>query len=77
MLGLIFDVFFFKKVHGLFINFVISSFGSCFRWIIFRRIFVMMGLLYLFRGVCVYVTTLPNPRTDKQCATPVSYLFVY
>jgi len=44
------------------------------RWIVFRRLFVNMGLLYIARGLCLYITTLPNPKLGKECALPATSL---
>ncbi|KAI9278428.1 PAP2 superfamily C-terminal-domain-containing protein [Phascolomyces articulosus] len=39
------------------------------RWIVLRRWLVIMGFLYIFRGVCLVVTTLPASRMDN-CIPP-------
>lgn len=40
------------------------------RWILFRRIFANLGILYTLRGIFLYVTSLPNPYPEKECAPP-------
>lgn len=54
-------------LHLLFVMFCIALLHQH-RWIIFRRMFVNMGILYTLRGVFLYVTTLPNPYPEKECA---------
>ena len=37
------------------------------RFIVFRRIFLIMGLLYMYRSVLYFVTVLPKPDPDYKC----------
>ncbi|CAG9815925.1 unnamed protein product [Phaedon cochleariae] len=38
------------------------------RFIVFRRIFLLMSLLYLYRAITMYVTVLPMANTDYPCS---------
>ncbi|XP_055336487.1 phosphatidylcholine:ceramide cholinephosphotransferase 1-like isoform X2 [Paramacrobiotus metropolitanus] len=42
------------------------------RWIIFRRVFVVAGLLYLGRGVTMFVTVLPQANLYYPCAAKMN-----
>ncbi|XP_037072867.1 phosphatidylcholine:ceramide cholinephosphotransferase 1-like isoform X2 [Pollicipes pollicipes] len=44
------------------------------RFIVFRRIFLIMGLLYMMRSVLYFVTALPKPDPDYQCEPKAGYL---
>ncbi|XP_026092326.1 uncharacterized protein LOC113065309 [Carassius auratus] len=46
-----------------------SSFSRCFdRAIVGRRFFFLQGMLYLYRMVTMYITTLPVPSMHMHCA---------
>ena len=38
------------------------------RWIVMRRVFLIMSLLYIMRAITMYVTALPIPNTSYYCA---------
>ena len=40
----------------------------CFRWIVFRRVFIILGLLYLMRSITMFVTVLPVASTTYYCS---------
>ncbi|KAF0294464.1 Phosphatidylcholine:ceramide cholinephosphotransferase 2 [Amphibalanus amphitrite] len=44
------------------------------RFIVFRRIFLLMGLLYMMRSVLYFVTALPKPDPDYKCDPKAGYL---
>ena len=45
------------------------------RMIVFRRIFIILGLLYMYRGLTMFITVLPIP--DKETLnSPISYLLL-
>ncbi|XP_045582559.1 phosphatidylcholine:ceramide cholinephosphotransferase 2 isoform X4 [Procambarus clarkii] len=43
------------------------------RWILFRRIFLMMGLLYFYRSITMYVTVLPVANPNYYCSPKANY----
>lgn len=43
------------------------------RWILFRRVFLMMGLLYFYRSITMYVTVLPVANPNYPCAPKANY----
>lgn len=45
---------------------------STFRSIALRRFFFLIGTLYLYRCVTMYITTLPVPGMHMTCAPKVS-----
>lgn len=45
-----------------------------FRSIVGRRFFFILGTLYLYRCITMYVTTLPVPGMHFQCAPKVNIL---
>ena len=58
------------------INFISLNLIECivfFRWIIFRRLFVIIGLLYFGRSVTMLVTALPVANTDYYCSEKVRF----
>ena len=44
-----------------------------FRMIIFRRIFIILGTLYFYRSVTMYITALPKPDVNDQCAPKLNH----
>ncbi|KRY71781.1 Phosphatidylcholine:ceramide cholinephosphotransferase 1 [Trichinella pseudospiralis] len=49
-------------------TFTIHSFIHSFRWILLRRVFFMLSLLYLGRCVCMLVTQVPLADPDYFCS---------
>ncbi len=45
---------------------IIFLLSSC-RWIVFRRCFFLLGLLYLYRSVTMFVTVLPVASKTYEC----------
>ncbi|KAK3888973.1 hypothetical protein Pcinc_007004 [Petrolisthes cinctipes] len=43
------------------------------RWILFRRVFVIMGLLYLYRSITMYVTVLPLANPNTYCSPKANH----
>ncbi|XP_066970890.1 phosphatidylcholine:ceramide cholinephosphotransferase 2-like isoform X3 [Macrobrachium rosenbergii] len=43
------------------------------RWIIFRRIFLILGLLYFYRSITMYVTVLPVANPNYPCSPKANY----
>ncbi|XP_037796791.1 phosphatidylcholine:ceramide cholinephosphotransferase 1-like isoform X1 [Penaeus monodon] len=43
------------------------------RWILFRRIFLIMGLLYFYRSITMYVTVLPVANPNYFCDKKANY----
>ncbi|KAH9522664.1 sphingomyelin synthase [Dermatophagoides farinae] len=39
-----------------------------YRWIIISRLFIILGLLYIFRAICMSVTQVPVSNKDYYCA---------
>lgn len=39
-----------------------------YKWIIFRRVFLMMSLLYLYRGVTMFITVVPIASVKYYCS---------
>lgn len=40
----------------------------CFRWIVFRRVFLMLSVLYMMRSITMYVTVLPMSSNTYYCS---------
>lgn len=51
---------------------VFVSVFSLGRSIVIRRFFFLIGTLYLYRCVTMYITTLPVPGMHMNCAPKVS-----
>lgn len=47
-----------------------------FRWIIARRVFFVLGTLYIYRTITMLVTTLPVPGAHFHCAPKVNNIRV-
>lgn len=52
----------------------ILSLTSFFRSIIGRRFFFIVGTLYLYRCITMYITTLPVPGMHFKCSPKVEYI---
>jgi len=47
------------------------------RLVIFRRIFIILGLLFFYRSVTIYITALPKPNVNKQCAPKLNHTITF
>ena len=47
------------------------------RMIVFRRIFIMMGLLYFYRSITLYITALPKPDPNYPCAPKLNHTITF
>lgn len=47
---------------------IINKDKLCFRFIVARRIFLLMGLLYMMRSITMYVTVLPVASKTYFCS---------
>jgi len=47
------------------------------RMIIFRRIFLIIGMLYMYRGVTMFVTVLPKPDPHYMCAPKLNHSITF
>ncbi|XP_055343418.1 phosphatidylcholine:ceramide cholinephosphotransferase 2-like [Paramacrobiotus metropolitanus] len=47
-----------------------------YRWIVYRRLFMIVGLLYLGRSVTMLVTALPVANTDYYCSPKMNHTSV-
>ncbi|PAA62738.1 hypothetical protein BOX15_Mlig023382g1 [Macrostomum lignano] len=45
----------------------ITAFLHRHRWVVLRRIFFMIGMLFSYRSVTIFVTALPNPSPTYYC----------
>lgn len=51
------------------LGFLLQSPDWTMRWIVLRRWLVIMGFIYIFRGICLVATTLPSSRMN-DCQPP-------
>lgn len=56
---------------------IISLFSPFFRSIIGRRFFFIVGTLYLYRCITMYITTLPVPGMHFKCSPKVSHMHTF
>ena len=47
------------------------------RMVIFRRIFIILGLLYFYRSVTMYITALPKPDPSYPCAPKLNHTITF
>ncbi|XP_023323244.1 phosphatidylcholine:ceramide cholinephosphotransferase 2 [Eurytemora carolleeae] len=47
------------------------------RMIVFRRIFLMVGMLYFYRGITMYITVLPKPDTTYYCSPKLNHSITF
>jgi len=47
------------------------------RFVILRRVFLMLGLLYLYRGICFYVTVLPKADPNYYCSPKLNHTITF
>ena len=57
-----------RSVHRI----LIDNF-TCFRCIVLRRIFLLVGIHYYYRAVTMYVTALPKPNPDYYCEPKLNH----
>ena len=43
------------------------------RMVVFRRIFLILGLIYFYRSITMYVTALPKPGLQNHCAPKLNH----
>lgn len=59
-----------SHTHNLKVSIALSP---CFRSIVGRRFFFIVGTLYLYRCITMYVTTLPVPGMHFKCSPKVPH----
>ena len=47
------------------------------RFIVLRRVFLMLGLLYFYRAICFYVTVLPKADPQYYCSPPLNHTITF
>ena len=47
------------------------------RMVVFRRIFIILGLLYFYRSVTMYITALPKPDPNYPCAPKLNHTITF
>lgn len=47
------------------------------RMVVFRRIFLVAGMLYTYRGITMYVTNLPNPDSNYLCKPKYNHTITF
>ncbi len=47
------------------------------RFIVLRRVFLMLGLLYLYRAICFYVTVLPKADPQYYCSPQLNHTITF
>ena len=55
-------------IHNVFSLLLIFTIFYFFRFIVLRRIFLLVGIHYYYRALTMYVTALPKPNEQYQCA---------
>ena len=58
---------------GLYIHRILIDNFTCFRCIVLRRIFLLVGIHYYYRAVTMYVTALPKPNPDYYCEPKLNH----
>jgi len=48
-----------------------------YRFIVLRRVFLMLGLLYLYRAICFYVTVLPKADPQYYCSPQLNHTITF
>ena len=47
------------------------------RMIVIRRVFFILGLLYMYRGLTMFVTVLPIPDKNYECAPQLNHTITF
>lgn len=47
------------------------------RMVVFRRIFIILGLLYFYRSITMYITALPKPDPKYPCAPKLNHTITF
>jgi len=47
------------------------------RMIVLRRIFLMVGMLYMYRGITMFVTVLPKPDSSYYCSPKLNHSITF
>jgi len=47
------------------------------RMVVFRRVFIILGLLYFYRSVTMYITALPKPDVNYHCAPKLNHSITF
>jgi len=47
------------------------------RMVVLRRLFLMIGMLYVYRGVTMFVTVLPKPDTNYYCSPKLNHTITF
>ena len=47
------------------------------RMVVFRRIFIILGLLYFYRSITMFITALPKPDPSYPCAPKLNHTITF